>query len=87
MGPGAAMAAVAAVAALVTVLVPSSEGAVSASTTPLKEVFREMRQLAEVNARCQKAVHRKNPDRLSVSYAVDQILLPAMRYEHLQASK
>ena len=46
MGPGAAMAAVA--AALVTVLVPSSEGAVSSSMTPLKEVFREMRQLAEV---------------------------------------
>ena len=36
------------IVALVVVLVSPSEGAVS-STTPLKEVFREMRQLAEVS--------------------------------------
>ena len=38
-----------AVAALVLVLVSSSEGAVTTEPPPLKEVFREMRQLAEVS--------------------------------------
>ena len=49
MGPGAASAAAATVA-LVTLLVTASEGAASTTTmTPVKEVFREMRQLAEVS--------------------------------------